>query len=182
MIHEVQIGKETQFLRDMLGPGVEGTLDRGDPTKLTEPYVASASYRVPGAISVPGPGAVPPALALKPFSFTQLIGGEMPTSRNSDYVCPSLLAEQEVTYTFPAGYRLLSIPDPQVLTAEDLRLQADFERTDARTVHEKITLKIEHPQASCTPEYYQRVHGALERMVNKLRQQLIYRGPRESNQ
>jgi transglutaminase-like putative cysteine protease len=182
MMQDIQAGKETQFLRDMLGPGADGTLDRGDPTKLTEPYVSSANYRLPGAISVPGPGAVPPALALKPFSFTQLIGGEMPTSRNNNYVCPSLFAEQDVTFTFPVGYRLLSIPEPQVLTTEDIRLQADFERTDARTVHEKITLKIEHPQAYCTPEYYQRVHGALGRMVNKLREQLIYRGTRESDQ
>jgi transglutaminase-like putative cysteine protease len=181
-MQEIQAGKETQFLRDMLGPGAEGTLDRGDPTKLAEPYVAGARYRLPGAISVPGPGALPSGLVLKPFSFTMLIGGEMPAVRGSDYVCPSLLAEQEITYTFPAGYRMLSIPEPQVLTVEDIRLQIDFERMDARTVREKATLRVEHPQASCTPEYYRRVQGSLERMVNKLREQLIYRGPREGGQ
>lgn len=178
LIRNVPSGKDSQFLRDFLGPGADGTLERGDPMNLAEPYVASASYTIPGAISVSGPGALPPELALKPFSFTGLIGGEMPSSRNSDYICPSASAEQETKYVFPAGYKLLSIPDSQVLTAEGIRLQIDYDRTDARTINEKISLRIAHPEASCTPEYYQRVHGAIEKMANKLREQIIYRGPR----
>jgi len=179
-LRDVKAGEETKFLRDMVGPGVDGTLDRGDPMKLVEPYPAGATYRIPGAISIPGPGALAPELTFKPFSFTSLVGGDLPAARSSDYVCLSLAAEQETKFVFPPGFKLLSIPDPQVLTAEGVRLTTDWDRSDARTLKETIALRIDHPQATCTPEYYQRVRGTLEKMANKLREQIIYRGPREA--
>jgi len=176
-VQGVPSGEDSEFLRRMLGPGVDGTLERGDPTNLSEPYVLTAKYRQPGAISTSGPGALQD-LALKPFSFTQLLGGGLPATRGSDYICLSVLAEQNATFTFPAGYRLMAIPDSQVLTAEGIRLQIDYERTSPQTVERSTTLRIDHPQATCTPDYYAHVHGALDKMANALREQIIYRSPK----
>ena len=74
-MRSIPSGKEGQFFRNMMGPGAEGTLDRGDPMNLAEPYVATASYRLPSAIAVPGPGALPFSLSFKPFYFTELVAG-----------------------------------------------------------------------------------------------------------
>jgi transglutaminase-like putative cysteine protease len=181
-IQDIPAGQENQFFDTVLGPGVEGTIDRGDPLNLSEPYVVSASYRLPSAFTVPGPGALTAGLVFKPFSFTQLLAGSLPASRASNYICLSLTAQENTRITFPEGYKLLSIPDPQTLTAEGIRLHTDFDRTDARTVNETVILTIEHQQATCTPEYYENAHSALVKMANTLRQQIIYRGPKENGQ
>jgi len=181
-MRNVQAGDEGKFLREKLGPGADGTLDRGDPMKMSEPYLVTANYTVPAAISVPGPGAVPSTLALKPFLFTQLVSGALPAVRNSDYVCLSMSAEQDVKFTFPEGFKLLSIPDPGVFTAEGIRLTIDYDRLDARTLSMKIALNLRHPQATCTTEFYRQAHGALEKMVNALKEEIIYRGPKRGSQ
>ncbi len=182
MIQNIPAGKESQFFRNMLGPGAEGTLDRGDPRNLADPYVANATYRLPNAIAFPGPGALPFSLSIKPFYFTELMAGNLPASRNSDYVCLSLSAEDSTKITLPAGVRILSLPDSQVIKAEDIRLQADYERTDARTITQTVRMNIDHPQESCTPAYYARVHATLAKITNLLHQQIVYRGARESEQ
>jgi len=180
LMQAIPAGKEDQFFRRVLGPGAEGTLDRGDPLNLSEPYVATADYRIPNAIAFPGPGALPYSLSFRPFYFTELVAGNLPASRNTDYVCLSLSAVEQLKVTLPPGVRLISIPDPQSIKADGVRLQTDFDRTDARTLAMKFTVKIDHPEESCTPEYYARVHAALAKMTNLLRQQVIYRGPREN--
>ncbi len=177
---EIPPGGDVKFISDRVGPGVEGTLERGDPHSLSEPYVVKVHYKVPGAISVPGPGALPASLAFRLFSFTQLVASDLPASRNSDYLCTSLTADQDVKYVFPEGYRLLSIPDSQVFAAEGVRLQLDFDRTDARTLRMKAGLRLDHPQATCTPAYYDKVRPVLAKMVNALKEQIVYRGPREN--
>lgn len=177
VLQSVPAGKENDFLRNGLGPGVEGTLDRGDPRSLAEPYTFGVSYRMPNAVALPGPGALPYELSFKPFYFTTLLAGSLPSSRNSDYVCLSLNAEESVKITLPAGVRLLSIPDSQSLDAEGVHLRTDFERTDPRTLRETFALKLDHPRQSCTAEYYSRVHASLAKMTQLLRRQVIYKVP-----
>jgi hypothetical protein len=149
---------------------------------LSEPYVATATFRLPNAITFPGPGALPYSLSFKPFTFTGLLAGNLPSARNNDYVCLSLSADEVTRIKLPPGIRLLSIPDSQMLATDDVRLQTNYERTDAHTLNQTVSLKIDHPKESCTPEYYARVRAALAKMTNLLRQQVIYRGPREGEQ
>jgi hypothetical protein len=182
LMRGIPSGKENEFFHALLGPGAEGTLDRGDPISLSEPYVASATFRLPNAVAFPGPGALPFSLSFKPFTFTRLLAGNLPSVRNNDYVCLSMSADETTKIMLPPGVRLLSIPESQALATDNIRLQTDYERTDARTLNQTISLKIDHPQESCTPEYYARVHASLAKMANVLRQQVIYRGPREGEQ
>ena len=179
LMRSIPSGKEDEFFHALLGPGAEGTLDRGDPQNLSEPYVATATFRLDNAVAFPGPGALPFSLSIKPFTFTRLLAGNLPSARINDYVCLSLAADEVTKVTLPPGVRLLSIPDSQTLAADGVRLRTDYERTDARTLNQAVSLKIDHPQESCTPEYYARVHAALAKMTNLLRQQVIYRGARE---
>lgn len=174
-MQSIPAGKENDFLRSGLGPGVEGVLDRGDPRGLNEPYTFGVSYRIPNAVAMPGPGALPPDISFKPFYFTSLIAGNLPAARNSDYVCLSLDAEESLKIRLPAGIRLLSIPDSKALDAEGVHLRTDFDRSDPRTLKETFALKIDHPHQSCSADYYARVHAALAKMTQVLREQVIYR-------
>lgn len=174
-MQQVLAGKEGEFLRSWMGPGVEGEVDRGDPRGLAEPYTFGVSYRMPNAVVLPGPAALPYDISFKPFYFTSLIAGSLPSARSNDYVCYSMDAEESIRIKLPAGVRLLSIPDGQTLDADGVHLTTEYERTDARTLRETFALKLDHPKASCTPEYYARVHTTLARMAQALRQQVIYK-------
>lgn len=174
-------GKETEFLRNMMGPGAEGTIDRGKPNSMHDPYVVSFDYRVPDAMPFPGPGALPFRLAPRPFSFTELIAGQLPAARSSDYVCPSLHAEEDITVVFPPGVRMMAIPDGEVVNGEGIRLRTDYERTNQRTLRWSVALRIDHPTASCAPAYYDSVRDTLKRMTAILRQQVLYRGATENS-
>jgi transglutaminase-like putative cysteine protease len=180
MMHDIVPGKESDFFRDIFGPGADGALDRGNPQSLSEPYVVGATYTLPNAVTFPGPGALSFTLGFRPFTFTELVAGNLPPTRNSDYICSSLSAAEDVTINFPAGVKLLSIPDAETITADGIRLETDYDRALPRMLHIGVTLKIDHPESSCTPEYYARVHGSLVKMTNALRRQVIYRGPLES--
>jgi len=182
MMQSVASGKEGDFFRNVLGPGADGTLERGDPQALAEPYVWSATYSVPNALTFPGPGALPPSLVLKPFYFTALVGGNLPATRNSDYLCHSFEAVENTKVNFPAGTRLIAIPDSQSLKTDGISLQIDYDRTDPHAITFGATLKVDHPEAVCTPDYYARVHGSLVKMTNALHQEIIYRGPRGQGQ
>lgn len=87
LITSIPEGQESDFFGAMLGPGTAGTLNRFDPRDLSRPYSYEVSYAIPDAISLPGPGAVPPQLFYRPFSFTSIIGGTFPAERFADYVC-----------------------------------------------------------------------------------------------
>jgi len=182
LMQSVPSGKEGDFFRSILGPGADGTLDRGDPRALTEPYVWSATYNVPNAVTFPGPGALPWSLAPKPFRLTAMVGGNMPATRNNDYQCHSFKAVENTKVIFPAGTRLIAIPDSQVLKTDGINLQIDYDRPDTHTLTLALTLKVDHPEAVCTPDYYARVHASLVKMTNALHQEIIYRGPHGQGQ
>ncbi|HVU20206.1 MAG TPA: DUF3857 and transglutaminase domain-containing protein [Rhizomicrobium sp.] len=179
-IQAIPAGKEGELFRNWLGPGADGTLERGDPRSLNDPVTYGATYHVPNAIPFPGTGSLPSYLSLKPFHFTDLIGGTLPATRNSDYICASMDAEEDTKFTLPPGMKLISIPDSQSVDTEQIRLNMDFDRRDARTLNVHLSLKIDHPQATCTPEYYSRVRGALAKMANALRQEIVYKSASES--
>jgi hypothetical protein len=174
LVQRIPAGKENDLLRSMLGPGAEGTLDRGTPRVLDDPFAFGATYSVPSALALPGPGALP-RLWFKPFFFTDMVAGSLPATRSSDYICYSLDATEDVKITLPPDMRLLSIPDPQSFDAEGVHLQIAYDRTSPHVLREAFALKIDHPRETCTPDYYARVHGALAKMTNALRQDVIYK-------
>ncbi|HTT97517.1 MAG TPA: DUF3857 domain-containing protein [Rhizomicrobium sp.] len=176
----IPAGKENDLFRNGLGPGAEGTLDRGDSHSLSDPTSYSATYHVPNAIVFPGTGSLPAHLSFKPFYFTELIGGSLPATRSSDYVCASVDAEEDTKLTLPAGMKLIAVPDSQAVDADQIHLRIDYDRPAPRALNMHLSLKIDHPQETCTPDYYARVHGALTKMSNALRQEIIYKSVGEN--
>jgi transglutaminase-like putative cysteine protease len=168
--------REKAFLHMLLGSNAEGKIARGDPMSLQDPYIVTVSYRLPGVIALPGPGALPALLSPRPYRFVELIGGRLPVERGSDYVCPSLTAEDEVTLTLPSGATFLSVPASKAVETGEIRLWTDYQRREPRTLVQTISLKIDHPQASCTPDYYDDVRDDLQSMIGLIRRQVIFQG------
>lgn len=167
--------KEADYFRYVMGPDAEGTLDRGNIGELSQHYVFGAHYRLTNLARFPGPGALPGGMAYKPFSFGSIIADTLPPTRTRDYVCPAVSADEDLTVELPPGTEITFLPKSEAIETGGIRLQTSFQSLKGNVIHEQASLRIEHPEATCSPDYYARVRGGLERMLGALRAQIIYK-------
>jgi transglutaminase-like putative cysteine protease len=175
LIQSAAEARDANILRLLIGPGTEGKIERGEPQSLHDPFVVAAEYRLAGAVSLPGPGALPLTLSLKPFSFSDMVTGRLPQQRTSAYVCPSVTAEETIRLSLPPNIEAISLPASGGVGAAEIGLSIDVAQPAAQTIALKTTLTIDHPQAVCTPAYYQGVRDDLRKMDGLLRRQIVYR-------
>ncbi len=162
------------YLHKVMGPGVHGNVDFGNLNDLSPTYRFSAHYHEPNALNVPGPATIPYYVAYKPFSFTDLIAGDLPESRAKSYVCRSMDSEEDLTIHLPANLHVMALPRAQNLAAEEIAMTATYSKADPATVHTNVKVHIDHPSGACTPEYYARVRASISQMTAALRAQIIY--------
>jgi transglutaminase-like putative cysteine protease len=175
LMSALQSANDGDYFRAVLGPGADGTLDRGDPSKLTPDYGYSAHYRMPNLITMPGPGALPAGVAYKPFYFTSFVAGENPPSRMRAFYCPSVQAEEDTTIVLPPGVKILSLPKSGQYNADEMKMSIGFDDAGHGTIHETVKLTIAHPQAVCSADYYNRARGDIAKMVSALKAQILYK-------
>ncbi len=166
---------DDDYFRTFLGPGASGKLDRGDLADLSEDYSFSGTYRVNDAANFPGPGALTPGTAYKPFFFTYLIGGDLPPSRSRSWICPSLTAEETETLELPRGVKIVSLPKSANFKAQEISLEVGYETLSPSTVRQTTRLVMDHPAPVCSAAYYNSVRGELAKMIAALRKQIVYR-------
>jgi hypothetical protein len=166
---------EADYFRKVLGPGAEGSLQRPDGTKLVDTISFGAKYRVPNLISIPGPGAINLGIAYKPFSITNSVAGNLPPSRSNSYVCNSLVEEEHTTIQMPHGASILAMPESADLKSDGVQLTEHFQRLNDSSVEVDTELRIDHPEATCSANYYAQVHDTLAKMVGALRGQILYK-------
>jgi len=172
LMEAIPADREKELLRQLMGAGAEGRLDRHDPTQLTDPYTFDIHYRIPDAVVMPGPGAVPVSSSIK--SLESDIAGTLPPSRNSNYLCPSMSRTVSDTVEFPKGTIFISLPKAVDLETEGIHLQTGFTQSGS-VVQETAKLRIDHPGTVCTPDYYARVRADMAKMVSSLRAQILYK-------
>ena len=175
LVSSISSSVEPEYFRQMLGPGAEGTLQRGDPTALTPTYSYSSHYTVSDVANFPGPGALPPWIGYKPFYLTEYIAGSLPAQRSLPYACPSVTAVEDVTIALPASVQIMSLPRSGSMNAPGVSLDISTQKLKGNTVHQITTLRIDHPDAICTADYYNSVHDSLKKMVAALKEQILYR-------
>jgi hypothetical protein len=166
---------DTDFFRASLGPGSDGKFERGKPEELNSDYDYSAHFHLGHAANIPGPGAVSPLMGYKPFSFTALIGSEMPLKRDSDYVCPSGVYEDSVTLTLPPGVTLTALPPSKTFTTDGAELRADYQQLKPDTVRAQVHLNLNRPGPVCRAADYAKVRPELSNMIDALLAQILYR-------
>ena len=166
-------GMDANYIRETVPGASDGALEKGDPNTLTDPYVMAATYSLTNATPLPGPGAVAFSIGHHPFSLPLAISASLP-SRKGDYVCGSLNLTDETTISFPASQVITSIPKSKSLAAEDMVLTATYERDGENGVKATRTLIIDHKQATCSADYYNRVRPQLIAMNAMLNAQVLY--------
>ncbi len=174
LIDQVRASGDADYFRQIMGPGVDGTLDGGNVGDLAPTYSYSARYHVADALNIPGPASIPYHIVYKPFAFTTLIVGDLPPSRSQPYVCVSMEAEEDLTIHLPAGLHVIAMPRSGTLSADEVDLLVNFTKTDENTVHAALKAHVSHPGGSCSPAYYARVRAALAQMASALRSEILY--------
>lgn len=166
---------DTDFFRAVLGPGSDGRFDRGKPEDLNSDYDYSAHFHLGHAANMPGPGAINALAGYKPFSFTALIGSDMPPKRDFDYACISGIFEDSVTLTLPPGVAVTALPASKVFATDGAEMRADYQQLKPDTVHALVRLKLDRPGPVCRAADYAKVRPQLSAMVDALLAQILYR-------
>ena len=174
LVTSISASAEPEYFTQMLGPGSEGSIQRGDPNTLTPNYSFTSHYTVNDVANFPGPGALPPWIGYKPFYITEFVAGSLPARRDLPYACPSITAEEDVTIDLPPGAKISSMPRSDTLSAPGVTLEISARMQKANEVREITTARIDHPEAICTADYYNSVHDSLKKMVAALKEQILY--------
>jgi transglutaminase-like putative cysteine protease len=173
-MEELIPGTESEFIRNAVPGATDGTLDKGDPTNLADPYAMSAHYTMARAVNVPGPGAASLWIGYHPFPMvTALTPGLQ--NRHTDYLCSSFTATDEETITLPDSLSLTGLPKAAEVDTEGYSLTVSYERQGPHAVHVTRTLKAQHPHQSCSAEVYNRIRPDLTKMFGILSTQALYK-------
>jgi hypothetical protein len=123
----------------------------------------------------PGPGAFPALLGYKPFSFTSLIGNDLPAQRDQDYVCASGRYRHNLIITLPPGISVTSLPQSVALKTEGVNLQTEYTLARPDTVRVQVKLDLDRPGPVCRAADYARIRPVLSEMMRALMAQILYR-------
>ncbi len=171
----IPAGNDADYLRSVMGPGADGTIDRGDIAQLSPTYSFGVHYRISAAANFPGPGAISTGVGYRPFTFTAMLAGEFPPSRIRAYFCPSITMEENDTLVLPDDVHITALPKGGNFDAAGLKLTVSYDTPAPGAVHARAFLRIEHPAPVCTADYYNSMRKELASMVGALRAQILYK-------
>ena len=166
--------RDGDYFRAALGPGSSGKFQRGQPEKLDQRFEFSASYHTGHIANIPGPGALPPAMAYKPFSFGALAGQNLPPSREDDYVCASGTYSEDITLTLPAPTSVTTLPKNNSATVQGIALDVQYENPAPNVVKQRAVLKLDRPPV-CLAQDYSKLRPGLSSMMSALFAQTLYK-------
>jgi hypothetical protein len=166
--------RDDDYFRAALGPGSSGKFLRGQPENFAERYEFSARYHTAHMANMPGPGALPAALAFKPFSFGVLAGQNLPPTRQEDYVCASGTYREEVTATLPASTGVSTLPQGKSIALEGMALETVYENPTPNTIKHHAMLKLDRPPV-CRAQDYAKIRPGLSSMMDALYAQILYK-------
>ena len=174
LVGSVKSVGDNAYFRQVMGPGVDGSIEQGNIDDLSSAYTFTVQYNIANALNIPGPAMIPTGVVYKPFAFTALLVGDMPRTRSQPYQCISMMAEEDLTIHLPDNVQVMALPHSEALTGEEIDLMSNITKPDARTIHVLMSAHVNHPMGSCTPDYYARVHSMLTKMASSLRSEILY--------
>ncbi len=175
LISAISAAASNDYLRAVMGPGAEGTIDRADVAQLTPTLSYAVHYRLRAAADFHGPGAFGTGIGYRPFSFTSMLAGTFPPSRTRAYFCPSVTMDENETIVLPPGVDVPSLPKDGNFERPGLKLTISYDKPAPNTVHGHAFMRIDHPQPVCAADDYNRMRKDLDPMIAALRAQIVYR-------
>ena len=167
--------QDAEYFKAALGPGSSGTFQRGKLDVLSKDYAYSAKFHVGHVANFSGPGAIPALIGYRPFSFSSLIGLDLPATREHGYVCASGRYQDDLTISLPSGIGVLSVPAGVTLATDGTRLQTRYELVKSDTIRVQVNLDLDRPGPVCRAADYARIRPVLSGMINALLVQILYR-------
>lgn len=175
LMSTISANGDADYLRATMGPGADGTLARGNVADLSPTYSYSVHYRLVSAANFPGPGAILAGHGYRPFYITALVAGDLPSSRMRAYSCISISMDETQTISLPDDITIMSIPKDADFDESGIKLQMNYTQMGKNQVRERLVVHIDHPDAVCTADYYNRIRKPLASMVSALRAQILYK-------
>lgn len=166
--------RDDNYFRTALGPGSSGKFQRGQLETLGDRYEFSARYHMGHIANIPGPGALPAALAYKPFSLGQLAAQNLPPTRLDDYVCASGTYSEDVVVTMPASTGIIATPGSKTISVQGAALDIAYENPAPNIVKQHAVLKLDRPPV-CLAQDYAKVRPGLSSMTSVLFAQTLYK-------
>ncbi len=166
--------RDDNYFRAALGPGSSGKFQRGQPETLSDSYEFSARYHTSHLANIPGPGALPAAMAYKPFSLGLLAAQNLPPSRQDDYVCASGTYSDDVTVTLPSATTVTTVPDSKTVAASGAVLDIKYENPMPNIVRQRAMLKLDRGPV-CLAQDYAKVRPGLSSIMSVLFAQTLYK-------
>lgn len=158
-----------------LGQQGGGVLEPGDTEGAADDYTLSFRGASSGFTQLPGPAGLATTynfwggLGDAVFAFTQ------EPERRQEFVCPAIDAEDELRFHLPKRAQVLALPRSVKVEDANFAYRSHYQRRGG-LVTIKRQLKFRHTAATCSPDDYQRMRPALERMLRDLRSQVVVRG------
>ncbi|MES2151671.1 MAG: DUF3857 and transglutaminase domain-containing protein [Pseudomonadota bacterium] len=92
--------------------------------------------------------------------------------RRQDFICPALDTEDEVSFSFQKGLRILSLPKALVLRDSNFSYRASYRRS-GNSVVVRRQLTFRHDGMICTPADFKRMQRLVDRMIRDLKNQIV---------
>ncbi|HEV2703243.1 MAG TPA: DUF3857 domain-containing protein [Steroidobacteraceae bacterium] len=173
-IANVPGNQEQNFLRQIVGDSGGGSLDRGLPDKLVDPYEFGMHFKLSNYLQMPGPGAIPFTPGPRLFGRLPSIAEVELRPHQRDFICPSGQYVEEYQLQLPASIKVSSVPKPQDLTVGNLKLQTRYKLDGEHGIKATRTVDVVEPHRFCTAERATQLHAEFVKMNGLLGAQALY--------
>jgi transglutaminase-like putative cysteine protease len=173
MTKEVEQDLVKNMLRSqgMIG---SGKFEKDDPKALSDSYKYKASLSVEKFARVPGPGAFSIYPLVSGASIASLVLSSMEPEKAADITCTNGTSIEEYTIEFPAGVKVLSVPDDVKISNAFVSYEAKY-KLEGSVVTAKRVLDDRTKGNVCAPEMMLEYKRFAEKVMDDLKAQILYK-------
>jgi transglutaminase-like putative cysteine protease len=173
MTKEVEQDLVKNMLRSqgMIG---SGKFEKDDPKALSDSYKYKASLSVEKFARVPGPGAFSIYPLISGASIASLVLSSMEPEKAADITCTNGTSIEEYTIEFPAGVKVLSVPDDVKISNAFVSYEAKY-KLEGSVVTAKRVLDDRTKGNVCAPEMMLEYKRFAEKVMDDLKAQILYK-------
>jgi transglutaminase-like putative cysteine protease len=173
MTREVEQDLVKNMLRSqgMIG---NGKFEKDDPKALSDSYKYKASLSVEKFARVPGPGALSIHPLVSGASIASVVLSSMEPEKAAEIVCSNGTAIEEYTIEFPAGVKVLSVPDDVKISNAFLSYEAKY-KLEGSVVSARRVLDDRTKGNVCAPDTMLEYKRFAEKVMDDLKAQILYK-------
>lgn len=152
-----------------------GDFDKEDPKALLDSYRYGAKFEVKEFLHLPGPGAfaIVPLFNSEAPIYAYLATAMADDEEHFDTACANGHSEEEFTYQFPKGTKIVAIPSDFKLSNDFVSYSASYRRKgNTLNVHRVIDDRT--PGNVCTPAITAAYKQFAAKVLPNLRAQVIF--------